>query len=66
MIDTRKLREGDRVRNLGSGEAYTIIQGARPGRDATAVRAIEVSNPGEWAIVSRSEEPLPAPTRRRS
>jgi hypothetical protein len=47
------LRPGDVVRNIGSGEAYVVLENV--GRGAIAVRTIHVSNPQEWVLVSRGD-----------
>ena len=39
------LKEGDKIRNQGSGEVYTVIQsGSRP----VAIKDVMVSNLSEW------------------
>jgi hypothetical protein len=50
MIAIKKLRVGDVVQNLGSGNAYRVSRITEDGR-VFAVREVEVSNPGEWVKV---------------
>ena len=53
----RSLRSGQTLRNLGSGEAYTVVsvswpRGADGRPSVVAVRSCTISNPSEWLDVT--------------
>lgn len=50
MIDIDKLKPGDIVRNLGSGNSYVIQCFPRSG-SVIAARILEVTNAQEWERV---------------
>ncbi len=51
--ERRTLKAGDMIRNVGTGQAFIVIESNRG--HVLAVRPLEVSSPGEWEIVARSE-----------
>ena len=60
MIDLRKLKVGDLVRNTGSGNGYVVVaidwpNGAARNPHVTAVRSVNVSNEDEWELVRESK-----------
>ena len=52
--EVAKLKRGDVITNLGSGDSYLVIADAIPGQPATAIRALTVTNGSEWEKVSIS------------
>lgn len=48
----KTLREGDIVRNIGSGNTYIVIR--TDGERAVAIRTVEVSHAPEWELVKPS------------
>lgn len=61
MIDIASLSPGDIVRNIGSGNAYTVaddpsvtVKTGQPFRwSAPLVGGIECSNPHEWELLAK-------------
>lgn len=53
MIDINQLKIGDTVRHVESGNAYRVTATSESGH-VFAMREIEISNPGEWALVESS------------
>lgn len=49
-LDLSKLKIGDVVRNIGSGEAYLIIH---KGSELVAVRTVSITNGSEWELVNQ-------------
>ena len=47
-----ELREGDLIRNDGSGQAYVVVMTDKPD-DKIAVRMIHATNPSEWSRIKR-------------
>lgn len=63
-----KLNVGDIVRHASGGDGYVVTNNS--GSRATAVRTVEITNPSEWVLVSKSEcrqqqptKALPDPTK---
>lgn len=52
-----KLKDGDIIRNIGSGNAYTVLRNT--GQCVIAARTLEVSNGSEWELVYTTR-PVPA------
>ena len=46
-LNLMKIKRGDVVQNLGSGESY-VITNTSP---TIAVRTIQISNPSEWRVL---------------
>lgn len=47
------LREGDIIRSKSIGLAFVVT--ANNGDSVTAVRTVDVTNPGEWELVKTRE-----------
>ncbi len=55
MLDIPQLERGDIVCNLRSGESYVVLRPALNGASAIGVRHVDIDNPNEWTLFSRSE-----------
>jgi len=44
-----ELKVGNIIRNLGSGNTYTVIE---KGKSIVAIRSMIVTNPDEWEIIN--------------
>jgi hypothetical protein len=49
LTEMDKLDRGDIIRHV-TGESYIVLQ--RRGKQLTAIREIDVSNPNEWELFS--------------
>ena len=54
--DLETLEEGDVVRGKLSGQEYIIVR-ATYKKKAIGIRAVEVSSPDEWELISKGVSP---------
>lgn len=52
--ELHNLKPGDLIQNLGSGNAYIVIDS---GDRIIAIRSVVVSNPTEWIAVKKDADP---------